>query len=105
MNLPTWIRAQWDRVAAAAAVSAGALALVLGWLGISDALYPGQQIPYIISGGLVGVVCIAVGIALWLSADLRDEWRKLDDLDAKVSALLAGDVATDSATLSGPRPR
>jgi peptidoglycan biosynthesis protein MviN/MurJ (putative lipid II flippase) len=90
-------------VAAVVAVVAGILALVLGWLGISDALYPGQQIPYIISGGLVGVVCIAVGIALWLSADLRDEWRKLDDVDAKLAALLGGEAASAPSALTGSR--
>lgn len=103
MDLTTWIGAQWDRVAAVVAVVAGILALVLGWLGISDALYPGQQIPYIISGGLVGVVCIAVGIGLWLSADLRDEWRKLDDVDAKLSALLGGEAVSVPPALTGTR--
>jgi hypothetical protein len=103
MDLRTWVRAQWDRVAAVAAVAGGGLALLLGWLGISDALYPGQQIPYVISGGLLGLVCVAVGIALWLSADLRDEWRKLDDLDAKLSALLDVQSVAEPPSMSRPR--
>jgi hypothetical protein len=40
--------------------------------------------PYIISGGVGGLFFLAVGGTLWLSADLRDEWRKLDAIDAAI---------------------
>jgi protein-S-isoprenylcysteine O-methyltransferase Ste14 len=75
-----WIRNQWDRSSAAAAFVAGVIALLLGWLGSSGTVYPAQQIPFLISGGLVGVVLVAFGAAMWVSADLRDEWRKLDEI-------------------------
>ena len=65
---------------AVAAFAAGAAALLLGWAGSSGTVYPAQQIPFLISGGLVGVVLIGVGATLWISADLRDEWRKLDEI-------------------------
>jgi hypothetical protein len=102
MDLVTWVKAQWDRVAAVVALVAGGSALLLGWLGISDALYPGQQIPYIISGGLVGLILVAVGHALWVSADLRDEWRKLDELDRKLGTILQAEALTDTARGVGP---
>ena len=89
MDLKRWLRAQWDRVLAVALVGLGALALLLGWLGIDDALYPGQQIPYVLSGGIGGLLAVGVGAVLWLSADLRDEWRKLDQIDQKLDRLLA----------------
>jgi hypothetical protein len=57
------------------------VALIVGWLGISGTAYPAEQNPYIISGGLVGVFLLGLGAMLWLSADLRDEWRKLDAID------------------------
>jgi hypothetical protein len=75
-----WLRNQWDRTTAVVAFAAGAVALLLGWLGSSGTVYPAQQIPFVISGGLVGVVLIGVGATMWISADLRDEWRKLDEL-------------------------
>ena len=87
MELVTYIKAQWDRVGAWAAIAIGALALLLGWLGISNTPYVPEQLPYIISGGLLGVFLLGVGGMLWLSADLRDEWRKLDDLEAAVRDL------------------
>jgi hypothetical protein len=88
MDLTTWVKANWDRALAVALVLLGALALLLGWLGIDDALYPGQQIPYVLSGGIGGLFALGAGAVLWLSADLRDEWRKLDDLDEKLGRLL-----------------
>jgi hypothetical protein len=62
-------------------VLAGAVSLLIGWIGVSDKVYPGEQIPYIASAGLLGVCLVAVGAVLWLSADLRDEWRKLDRIE------------------------
>jgi hypothetical protein len=81
----SWVRDQWDRVGAVVLVVAGALALLFGWLGISDAVLPSEQLPYLLSGGLVGVFLLGLGATLWLSADLRDDWRKLDRLEELVS--------------------
>ena len=93
MELIGWLRAQWDRVAAWVVIGAGAIALLLGWWGVSGAGFPAQQIPYVISGGMVGLFLVGLGGMLWLSADLRDEWRKLDELDHRLAALADG---TDS---------
>ena len=84
MEFLSWVRDQWDRVGAVVLVVAGALALLLGWLGISDAVLPSEQLPYLLSGGLLGVFLLGLGTTLWLSADLRDEWRKLDRLEELV---------------------
>ena len=84
MEFLSWVRDQWDRVGAVVLVVAGALALLLGWLGISDAVLPSEQLPYLLSGGLLGVFLLGLGTTLWLSADLRDEWRKLDRLEQLV---------------------
>ncbi|MGH9000873.1 MAG: hypothetical protein ACRDY7_15945 [Acidimicrobiia bacterium] len=75
-----WLRNQWDRTAAVVAAVLGAVALLAGWLGASATVYPAQQIPFIISGGLVGVVLMGLGATMWMSADMRDEWRKLDEI-------------------------
>ena len=85
MEFLNFARKQWDRVAAVVAAVAGAGALIAGWYGASDNVNPAGQIPYVISGGLVGVFLIAVASTLWLSADLRDEWRKLDRLEQRLS--------------------
>jgi hypothetical protein len=68
---------RWERAVAAVAVVAGALALLLGWLGISRATLPTEQLPYIASGGLVGLFALGLAATLWLSADMRDEHQTL----------------------------
>lgn len=81
MELMRWVRLQWDRVAAWVAVGLGLIVLLVGWIGVSGTEYPAEQIPYIVSGGLLGVFLLGIGAVLWLSADLRDEWRKLDRIE------------------------
>lgn len=81
MDIAKWLRLQWDRVLAWAFVAAGAIALIVGWAGVSGTAYAAGQLPYIISGGIGGIFLLGVGATLWLSADLRDEWRKLDCIE------------------------
>ena len=80
MDLLTFVRNQWDRVGAWVAIAVGALLLVLGWLGVTNTPYTVEQIPYVVSGGLGGIFLLGVGAMLWISADLRDEWRKLEEI-------------------------
>lgn len=77
----TILRSQWDRVGALVALLLGGLALLNGWFGVSGTGLTSEQIPYILSGGLVGLFLFGIAAVLWLSADLRDEWRMLADLD------------------------
>jgi hypothetical protein len=80
-NLAGLIRTQWDRAGALALVVVGLLALLFGWIGMSGAVLTYEQLPYILSGGLFGLSMIMVGTGLWLSADIRDEWRRIDRLE------------------------
>ena len=75
-----WVRAQWDRVLATALFVTGGAALVVGWVGVSRQALTALQVPYIISGGIGGIFLLGLGAVFWLSADLRDEWRKLDEV-------------------------
>jgi hypothetical protein len=89
MNLLKYVRVQWDRTGAVICAVAGIVALLIGYAGTSDTEYIAEQIPYVISGGLAAVVLFVAAGVLWLSADLRDEWRELaaqgDDLRAFLS--------------------
>jgi hypothetical protein len=88
MELFKWLRLQWDRVFGAASVITGAVALLTGWSKVSATPYPAEQIPYVVSAGLGGLFLLGVGATLWHSADLRDEWRKLDRLEDKLDSLM-----------------
>jgi hypothetical protein len=87
MDLVGWLRLHWDRAGAWACVAAGAIALIVGWVGVSGSGYPAAQLPYIISGGVGGVFLLGLGAMLWISADLRDEWVKLDDMGDRLDGV------------------
>ena len=76
-----YLRNEWDRAGAWLCVIAGAIALIVGYFGVSGTLETGKQLPYVVSGGLAGLFLLGLGALLWVSADLRDEWRKLDAID------------------------
>jgi hypothetical protein len=76
------LKSQWDRVGAILVTVVGAVLLVLGYFGVSNQGLASEQIPYVVSGGLGGIFLMGVGAALWLSADLRDEWKKLDRIES-----------------------
>ena len=86
MDFVTFLRNQWDRVAAWVLIALGGLLLLIGWLGVSDALLPTEQMPYIVSGGLGGICLIGIGVMLWLSADLRDEWSELHEIARRLGS-------------------
>ncbi len=102
-----WARNQWDRVAAVGLMVAAALAMLAGWLGVSRSAYPAESMPYIVSGGFFGLLLIGVGAVLWLSADLRDEWRKLDRIEQAWLDVAARPPATPamSRVVHGETPR
>ncbi|WP_019874816.1 hypothetical protein [Sporichthya polymorpha] len=89
-----WLRLQWDRAGAWGCVLAGAVTLFIGWLGVSETAYTAKQLPYIAGCGLGGMALIGVGAMLWLSADLRDEWRKLDRIEQAIRESGAGVLPT-----------
>jgi len=89
VEIRRWIRNQFDRAVAVALAIAGLVAIILGWVGVSGSLLPSQQIPYLASGGLLGLFLLGAAATIWLSADLRDEWRKLDELAEDVRRVAA----------------
>lgn len=84
MDLNKLLKTQWDRAAAIGFTAVGALFLLFGWIGVSGTAYLAEQAPYIVSGGIGGVFLLGLGATLWVSADLRDEWRKLDRIEAAI---------------------
>jgi hypothetical protein len=95
-NLTTLLKAQWDRAIALACIAGAVTVLIVGYLGISDTPYVAEQLPYFISAGAGGIVLCAVAGMMWVSADLRDEWRELRALREQLGA---------SETAAGTPPR
>ena len=91
---------QWDRTAAAVCAVAAVVVLAVGWIQISGTPYPAEQLPYILSAGVGGLLLVGFAATLWLSADRRDEWGELASID-EVLHRLAGDAAFDPASVVG----
>ena len=104
MELGRWLRLAWDRAAAVALIGAGAVALVLGWVGVSGEAFPAKQLPYLISGGIAGVFILGLGALCWLSADLRDEWTKLDRIEDALNRLADTGLVDLKAAEEARRP-
>jgi len=104
MDLWRWLRNQWDRVAAAVLGVTGLIALLFGWLGVSRVTLPGEQIPYLASGAVLGLWTLGAAATLWLSADLRDIWRRLGDLEKQREAS-EEDSLREQPDRSEPAPR
>jgi hypothetical protein len=81
VDLKRWVRLHWDRLSAWALTVAGIVVLLIGWQQIADTPFPAEQVPYIVSAGIGGGLMVIFGAALLISADLRDEWHKLDRIE------------------------
>jgi hypothetical protein len=116
MDLRSLLKANADRAIAVGLVIVGAFAVVLGWVGVSGTGLAAEQIPYLVSGGIGGLLFIVVGCTAWLSADLQDEWRRLDAIEEHLDQLARSTVESAPSvdpvmsengfaqTLSSPAP-
>jgi hypothetical protein len=90
MDLMTLLRSQWDRVAAGILAVVGLILLIVGYHGVAHSAYVADELSYVVSGGLGGLFCLGAAATLFVSADLHDEWRKLDRIEEAIRATGAG---------------
>jgi hypothetical protein len=89
----------------------GAIAIFLGWFGVSGQSLTAKQLPYLVSGGLAGLALIVVG-AVFLATDnlhrqiarLEGVERKVDDLYALLVLEPAPSAAAPTSSASSPSP-
>lgn len=107
------LKSQWDRVLAIVLTIAGAISLIAGILGVNNSVLLAEQTRYITAGGIGGIFLLGLAATLWISADLRDEWRKLDRIERALGEGVlrwsdeSGDVAEaprSSARRAKPAP-
>jgi hypothetical protein len=91
----------------------GAVALLIGWWGISGETEPWKQFPYLASGGIGGASLIALGITLLISfehardrAALGAVLERIDDLEARIDdSAKAADERANGKVTSTPSAR
>ena len=86
MRAAARLRAGWDWAAGFTLIGLGAVAVIGASLGVSESHYVSDQMSFMVSGGLGGLLLLGAGAVLVVTAGLADEWRKLD----RITALLPG---------------
>lgn len=77
----TWLKAEKDRAAGWFLIGLGAIAVFIGYQGVADSPFVAEELAYIASGAVGGLFLLGLGATLLITADIRDEWRKLDRID------------------------
>ena len=70
---------------------AGAIAIFVGYFGVSGTLDPAQQLPYLVSGGVGGLFLLGLAATLLFSLDFsatRNEVRQLREEIAELRELI-----------------
>jgi hypothetical protein len=80
---------QWLFVAGGALVLAGIVLVIIGWVGTSQTVLVAGQIPYVVSGGLLGLGLIFLGAFLyfgyWLALLVRESRARRDEEGAELT--------------------
>jgi hypothetical protein len=81
----------------------GLIAIGVGWNGAAGQLTLLGQVPYIISGGLIGIALVILGAAMLVVQGAREDRARLEaKLDLLADALMSGGAAGPG--LAGPAP-
>jgi len=93
---------QWLFIAGGALVLVGVVLVIIGWVGTSRTVLVAGQIPYVVSGGLLGLGLIFLGgflyFGYWLALLVRDGRAQRED-DAAEFARMAVSLERTNATL------
>jgi hypothetical protein len=68
-------------------IAAGAVAGLIGWIGVSGRDIEALQLPFLASGAVAALVLTAVGAALLISSDVRADRERAGRLEAEVLEL------------------
>lgn len=99
---------RWMVVAGAVLVAVGIPIIVAGWYGAAHTPYVFEQVPYLISGGLLGLALSLLGglvyFAYWMTRQVQETRAQSDrthDALMKIQHLLEASVAVGGAATAG----
>lgn len=102
---------RWLLIAGGVLIPLGILLVLLGWLGASQTPLLFEQVPYLISGGVLGLALVFVGgfayFAYWHTVGIRDARTQHNELISALgrmeSLLVAGELrASGGGSFSAP---
>ncbi len=88
-----FLGAFWPFILGALLVAGGVAAIVLGYLGVSGTVVVGLQLPYLVSGALLGLALVIVGSALLIAQILARQ--------ARLTSRLIQELRTASSAAAG----
>jgi hypothetical protein len=115
----TGVNERWVGTAAAAMAVAGLVLVVIGWVGTSRTVLVAGQIPYVVSGGMLGLGLVVVGgflyFGYWIAliqrqtgeraAQDRADFARLDTELREVNRSLGHIAELLQESAFGPPPR
>ena len=81
------IKDRWRETFGWVAIGLGALAAILGWVGVSGKDLAPLQLPYLASGGVFGLLLTIVGVGLLVAADVRRDRDRLARIEGDIVEL------------------
>jgi len=103
---------KWLMIAGALLMAAGLPILIMGWYGAAHTPYTFEQIPYMISGGLLGLGLMLLGglfyFAYWLTRQVHETRRQADRTEqvfARFEELVANGSTNGQRRSEEPTPR
>jgi hypothetical protein len=98
------LRTHWERALGAVLVLLGAVLVVIGYAGIKGARYAVDEISFLISGGVGGVLALMLGTTLFINGDRRTELTALDRLAESLEAEAPEDPISTARRDARPQP-
>ncbi len=92
-----FLGAFWPFIVGVTLIAAGLVAIVIGYLGVSGTVFVGLQVPYLVSGAVLGLALVFLGSVLLLVQVMTRQTRLLRRLLAEVESPAAGDIAAPAA--------
>jgi CHASE3 domain sensor protein len=101
---------RWLLIVGGVLVPLGILLVVLGWLGASNTPVVFEQIPFVISGGLLGLALVFIGVmtyfAYWLTLLIRESREQRRQLASQQQQIVESLAAIREALVErGTRSR
>jgi hypothetical protein len=84
--------------------AAGAIALFVGWFGVSGESLTAKQLPYLVSAGLTGVALFIMAGVFLATDDVRRQFARISELERKVDdlySLFVADLGSPTPTAAG----
>ena len=84
------MKKDWRPTAAAACGIVGVIAFVVGWVGVSQNTEVYEQMSYLVSGGIGGLLLVVIGLGLYTAHQHAQDRARIEELNQHLRALELG---------------